>query len=139
VIKINFQEKTLRKSRRAVFIIAFAAITAVLFAYLKKVGILGADPAFQKQNGIVHKQVSPPEKTATVHKRKSSGKKDFKVAGFVRFGDRDFAMLISKGRTLWVEEGQSAFGFKIENIEEEGVVAEVGPAADEKVFFPLRK
>ncbi len=134
MIKINFNKRKIRKRRRMAFAIGCVALAATPFAYLKRVEITGAVPALGNQKSVVRSRTSSPEKSSVSYKRKTPAGKNFRVAGFVRFGDRDFAMLISKGRTLWVEEGHSAFGFKIAKIEEEGVFTESGPETDKKIF-----
>lgn len=101
----------------------------VSFPYLKNAGGKTdyEPPAARAEGGAVAK---------TPVKRKTAKKRPLKVAGFVSFTDRNFAMLVSNGHARWVKQGQSAFGFKIVNIKEEGIFTKKDSTT---VFVPFGK
>ncbi|QMU56538.1 MAG: hypothetical protein GKS04_05295 [Candidatus Mycalebacterium zealandia] len=137
MIKVNLIKPDQSRKLRAAVVVALCVCAVLPFSYLKS----GSGETVREFSGpgpatSAVKTFSSPHKKPAEAKRVSPGKFPLKVAGFVKFADRNFAMLVSGGRTLWVEPGQTAFGFKIAKVKEDGVSAE----RDLKtVFVPFGK
>ncbi|WP_462137631.1 hypothetical protein [Candidatus Mycalebacterium sp.] len=136
MIKVNLiKTGESRKPRRAAIVAALCiCLVAVSFPYLKS-GFGEADHERPVVTAAL-KTPSAPHKKQREVKHTSTRKLPLKVAGFVKFADRNFAMLVSGSRVLWVEPGQTAFGFNIAKVKEEGISAEKG---SKTVFVPFGK
>ena len=138
MIKVNLiKPDETRKPRRAAILAVLCAGAVISFPYLKReFGPADYESYSPHAESVALKKNSHSSEKKQSAVKRGAKKYPLKVAGFVRFADRNFAMLISGGRVRWVETGQSAFGFNVANIGEEGVSTEKG---SQVVFIPFGK
>lgn len=137
MIEINLAKFGRRKrySRAAVIAAAVIAVTGAL--YFKTAFAPGIyEPPERESSSFAQ---APSARKAGKDKRKQWRNPSLRVAGFVSFMDKNFAMLVSGRRALWVEEGDEAFGLKVAKIKEEGIVTRRASGAGGEVFFPFKK
>ncbi len=147
MIEINLiktrQKKSASKRRATVLLAAVAVSVSVSGFYLKFGGGAGAEISRTPiEKKVVRKQTSFSAAPKVFSPRKNDRQTKpaaFKVAGFVNFTDKKFAMVVKGRSARWVEEGDKVFGLRIASIKEGGVLAENVSGTGKTVFVPLRK